>query len=332
MTMMADQLKAAIARLGWADDPPGDPQTADELIALLARLYEIGRSDLPLARLVEGHVDAVQIVRRYGTAAQVDMLRRALARGATLGVWNAGLPGEALRLDDGRLSGGKSYASGAGVLSHALVTADTSAGVQLLLLDLSRVPPAIDTDWWRVIGMQRSETHQVRWDHAPITDADRIGQPDSYAREPFFSGGALRFVAVHAGGVAGICDLSRDHLVKTERSDDPFQAARMAELFALADGAAATVRRTARLWFEDVDRGDEPRLARVAAARLAVTAAAERAMVVAREAVGLAGQFHGHPLSAMLSDLAVYLRQPAPDAQRLRIGRAVRQGLLVPTL
>ncbi|HIV78419.1 MAG TPA: acyl-CoA dehydrogenase [Candidatus Sphingomonas excrementigallinarum] len=332
MTMMADLLKGAIAGLGWADDPPGDPQTADELIALLSGLYAIGRRDLPLARLVEGHVDAVQIVRRYGSAAQVDRLGHALAQGATLGVWNAGLPGEALRLDGGRLSGGKSYASGAGVLSHALVTADTSAGVQLLLLDLSRVPPMIDTDWWRVIGMQRSETHQVRWDHAPVTDADRIGQPGSYAREPFFSGGTLRFVAVHAGGMAGICDLSRDHLIKTGRAEDPFQAARMAELFVLADGAAATVRRTARLWFEDAEGGDEPRLSRVAAARLAVADIAERAIVVAREAVGLASQFHSHPLSAMLSDLAVYLRQPAPDAQRLRVGHAVRQGLLVPGL
>jgi len=332
MTMMADQLRGAIAAQGWADHPPCDPQTADELIASLARLYGIGRRDLPLARLVEGHVDAVQIVRRYGSAAQVDVLGRALARGATLGVWNAGWPGEALRLDDGRLSGGKSYASGAGVLSHALVTADTSDGVQLLLLDLSRIPPAVDSDWWRVIGMQRSETHRVRWDHAPVTDADRIGRPGCYAREPFFSGGALRFVAVHAGGVAGICDLSRDHLVAAGRGDDPFQAARLAELFALAEGAAAIVRRTARLWFENAEEGDEPRLARVAAARLAVADAAERAMVVAREAVGLASQFHSHPLSAMLSDLAVYLRQPAPDAQRLRVGRGVLQGLLVPAL
>lgn len=332
MTMMADQLRGAIAAQGWADHPPGDPQTADELIALLARLYEIGRRDLPLARLVEGHVDAVQIVRRYGSAAQVEVLGRALARGATLGVWNAGWPGEALRLDDGRLSGGKSYASGAGVLSHALVTADTSDGVQLLLLDLSRIPPAVDSDWWRVIGMQRSETHRVRWDHAPVIDADRIGRPGCYAREPFFSGGALRFVAVHAGGVAGICNLSRDHLVAAGRADDPFQAARLAELFALAEGAAAIVRRTARLWFENAEEGDEPRLARVAAARLAVADAAERAMVVEREAVGLASQFHSHPLSAMLSDLAVYLRQPAPDAQRLRVGRGVLQGLLVPAL
>ena len=34
----------------------------------------------------------------------------------------------------------------------------------------------------------------------------------------------------------------------------------------------------------------------------------------------------------MLSDLAVYLRQPVPDAQRLRVGRAVQLGLLAPAL
>lgn len=332
MTIMADSLRSAIAAFGWADHPPRDPQSADEMIALLTCLYGMGRRDLPLARLVEGHVDAVQIVRRYGSAAQVEQLFRALSHGATLGVWNAALPGEALRLEDDRLRGGKRYASGAGVLSHALVTADAPEGVQLLLLDLARVAPAIERDWWQVTGMQRSETHQVRWDRAPIDDADRIGGPNLYAREPCFSGGALRFVAVHAGGVAGVCDLTRDHLVKTGRADDPFQAARLAELFALADGAAAMVRRTARLWFQDAEAGDEPRLARVAAARLAVADAAERAIVIAREAVGLAGQFLTHPLSAMLSDLAVYLRQPAPDAQRLRVGRAVRQDLLALSL
>jgi hypothetical protein len=34
----------------------------------------------------------------------------------------------------------------------------------------------------------------------------------------------------------------------------------------------------------------------------------------------------------LLTDLAVYLRQPAPDAQRLRVGRAVSGGVLVPSL
>jgi alkylation response protein AidB-like acyl-CoA dehydrogenase len=138
-------------------------------------------------------------------------------------------------------------------------------------------------------------------------------------------------VAVHAGGIAGIVDRTREHLVSTGRADDPFQSARLAELFGLAEMAAAIVRRTARLWFED-GAAEEARLARVAAARLGVTDAAERAMVIAQAAVGLAGQFLAHPLSAALADLTVYLRQPAPDAQRLRVGRAVQMGFLAPSL
>ncbi len=330
MNAMAEALRKAIAAHGWADTPPVDPPMPDAYVALLTGLYESGRRDLPLARLLEGHVDAGQIVQRYGSGRQVDRLRHLVGQRAMLGVWNAALAGEPLRLEGDRLTGGKSYASGAGVLSHALVTADTPGGPQLLLLDLSRVVPAIDRDWWRVTGMQRSETHQVRWHDAVIEDEDRIGAPDLYAREPFFSGGALRFVAAHAGSVAGIFDRTRDHLVQTGRADDPFQAARLAELFGLAETAAAIVRRTATLWFEEAE--DDARLARVASARLVVTDAAERAIVIAREAVGLAGQFLSHPLSALLGDLAVYLRQPVPDAQRLRVGRAVQRGLLAPSL
>lgn len=329
VSAIATSLRQAIGACGWAHHPPRDPQSADEYLTLLTRLYETGRRDLPLGRLLEGHVDAVQIVQRYGSAGQVERLRRVLGDGATLGVWNAALPGEPLQLVGDRLNGGKSYASGAGVLTHALVTADSDGGTQLLLLDLARTVPAIDRDWWRVTGMQRSETHQVRWDDAIVLAEDRIGAPDLYAREPFFNGGALRFVAVHAGGVAGLCDRTRDHLVATGRAEDPFQAARLAELFWLADGAAAIVRRAAMHWFEEEEEG---RLARVAAARLAVADAAGRSMAIAQEAVGLPSQFLTHPLSTMLTDLAVYLRQPAPDAQRLRVGRAVQQGELVPFL
>jgi hypothetical protein len=47
--------------------------------------------------------------------------------------------------------------------------------VQLLLLDLARVAPVIDRDWWRVTGMQRSETHLVRWRDGVIAQDDRIG-------------------------------------------------------------------------------------------------------------------------------------------------------------
>ncbi|WP_085808847.1 acyl-CoA dehydrogenase [Sphingomonas sp. TZW2008] len=329
MTGIAEALQKAIVAAGWHVAPPCDPGDAGAYHALLRPLYAAGRRDLPLGRLLEGHVDAVQIVQRYGDANQRAALANALAGGATLGVWNAALPGVPLVLGEGGLEGGKSYASGAGVLSHALVTADTPAGQHLLLLDLTRVAPTIDRDWWRVTGMQRSETHQVHWRGAAVLDDARIGSPGCYAREPYFSGGALRFVAVHAGGIAALFDHTRDHLVATARADDPFQAARLAELFALAAGAAATVRDAAVAWFEGYG---EARLARVAAARLAVTDAAERAIILAQQAVGLQGQFLAHPLAATLADLSVYVRQPAPDAQRLRVGRAVRDGLLSPDL
>jgi alkylation response protein AidB-like acyl-CoA dehydrogenase len=329
MSDMRDVLRGAIAHAGWDRDPPRDPATAEAYLALLGTLYATGRRDLPLGRLLEGHVDAVQIVGRYGTAAQVERLHAVLTAGAMLGVWNAGLAGEPLILADGRLSGGKSYASGAGVLTHALVTAQTGEGNRLLLVDLAAVPPAIDRDWWRMTGMQRSETHQVRWAGAAIDAEAAIGHPEEYVREPFFSGGALRFVAVHAGGVAGLCDRTRDHLVATDRAGDPFQAARLADLYGLAEAAAGVVRRVADDWFAP---GNDARLLQVAAARLAVADAAERAIVLAQQSVGLAGHFRDHPLAAMLTDLAVYLRQPAPDAQRLRVGAAVANGALVPSL
>lgn len=306
----------------------GDPEDAAALLRLLRLLYRVGCEDLPLGRLFEGHVDAVQIVTRYGSATQRRALADALDAGAMLGVWNADLAGEPLTLTDGRLSGGKSFASGAGVLSHALVTVDADGGRQLVLVDLAHAEPAIDRSHWRVVGMQRSETHVVRWHAAPI-DADAvIGEPGDYVREPWFSGGALRFAAVQAGGVARLVEAVRDHLVTAGREADPHQAGRLARLFALADGAAAAVRRAGEVWFGDAGA----RLPRVAAARAAVYAAGGEAIAVAQEAVGVSALFLDHPLAATITDLAMYLRQPGPDAQRMQVGAAVAAGILRPEL
>lgn len=323
----ARDLRGSIAALHRLIAAPVEHPDGNRDPDLLGQLYETGRRDLPLGRLFEGHVDAQQIVGRLGTAEQRRDVAALAAAGAAFGVWNADLAGEALRFEHKRLSGAKAYASGAGVLSHALVSADVEGGRQLLLLDLAAVPPAIDRDWWRVVGMQRSETHIVRWSDAPVPPDAPIGEPNAYAREPWFSGGALRFVAVQAGGVAGLLDRVRDHLVAADRADDPHQTARLAELFDCADLAAAAVRTAARAWQAEPDA---VRLPRVAAARMQVAALAERALAIAQQAVGLQGLFHAHPLSAAITDLTVYLRQPAPDAQRMKVGRAVAEGVLRP--
>jgi hypothetical protein len=57
-----------------------------------------------------------------------------------------------------------------------------------------------------------------------------------------------------------------------------------------------------------------------------VAATAERAIALAQEAVGVQGLFNGHPLAGVLTDLMVYLRQPGPDAARMRAGEAAAAG------
>jgi hypothetical protein len=307
----------------------GNPASPEAMLALLRRLYAIGRADLPLGRLVEGHVDALQIVARYGTAAQAALAGEAARAGRLFGVWNADRPAAPAVLDGEHLSGGKAFASGAGLVTDALISVDVAGGRQLLLVDLDHAPPTIDLDWWRVTGMQRSATHVATWAGQPLAAAARIGAPGDYVREPWFSGGAIRFAAVQAGGIAALVDGARDHLVAVGRSEDPLQRARLADLYGAAQAAADAVRRAGLGWSAANIDGT---LARVAAARVAVVQAGEEALRLCAAAVGLQAMFVDHPLAEAMRDLDVYLRQPAPDAQRLVAGRAVADGVLVPAL
>lgn len=320
---------ASIAELTPALERTDDPADASALLRLLRLLYEVGRVDLPLGRVFEGHVDALQIISRYGSA---DLRRYAegVARdGGAFGVWNADQPGEATKLEGDCLSGAKAFASGAGLLTHALVTVDVPGGRQLLLMDLEQTRPELDRSWWRVSGMQRSETHIARWQRAAISRDKMIGEPGDYMREPWFSGGAIRFAAVQAGGIAAIVDRTRDYLVGQKRDGDPHQRVRLAELYRAAQSASDAVSGAARRWSSADVAGT---LAHVSAARAAVYAAGESVLTLAQAAVGVQAMFVDHPLSEVLTDLSTYLRQPAPDLQRDRTGEAVASGLLRPSL
>ena len=243
-------------------------------------------------------------------------------------MWNADRP-EGIRLEDGKLYGGKAFASGAGILSHAVVSVDVLEGRQLLIIDLGQYPPSIDRSWWQMSGMQRTETHLVWWDGAALPVSASLGSPADYIREPWFSGGALRFAAAQAGGIAALVDGVRGHLVETGRADNALQRVRLAHLYRVAQAAADAVGRAAAAWnVDDI----EATLSHVAAARWAVYHAGEEALTLAQAAVGLSAMFLVHPLNAAINDLTVYLRQPAPDAQAERIAAAIVSGSLYPML
>ncbi len=305
--------------------PNGPPRLFDLLVAT-------GRGDLAVGRLWEGHVNALGLVARLGTDDQRERAERVSAQSGLIGIWGADdfrAPG---RLIGGnRLAGRKTYASGSDNLALAIVlVSDDADRARLVLLDKQALEGRFDQSWWRPLGMEATRSAALDLDGIEIAEADLLGEPDAYLSQPYFGGGAVRFVAVQAGGVLAVWDAMRDHLVRTRRQDDPHQAARLGHALAEAEKAwLAAARSYQRLapairW----EAGDgEPNDGLIAdAARVAVESAAMRLGQHAIRSVGCAGLMEGHDLERAWRDLTVYLRQPAPDAALARAGIAAASG------
>ncbi len=321
---VGDWMRAAFAVARAAGLDRAGEDTPDQARALMRRMAAAGRADVAFGRILDGHVNAVQLVRCYGDGALLD---RVLAGGGILGVWNSDLPGDGLRRAGDGWAGGKNFASGAGFVTHPLVTTDANdpAATRMWLVDMARAGAAIDRDWWDPIGMSRSETHIVDFTGSDPAAFAGVGGPGDYQRQPAFSGGALRFVAVQAGAVHALFDHVRDHLIATDRTGHPHQSHRLARLFVLADAGYALLDATAAHWNDP-----DTLLPRVAAARGAIEDIATEALAIAQASVGVQGMLRRHPLSAVIADLSVYLRQPNPDGARSAAGAAAAVGTIVP--
>ncbi|GAN46013.1 alkylation response protein AidB-like acyl-CoA dehydrogenase [Methylobacterium sp. PvP062] len=311
---------ADLARLGLLTAPiPSDegglglgeePDMAE--FATVLRL--VGYGSLALGRIYEGHVNALQLVARYGTPTQRARLFADVRDGHLFGVWNTDPPGDCLKLgDDRRLRGVKTFASGAGFVTRALVTVKHEPGASPLMLVVPLEPGSrADLTGWRAHGMRASATGTVDFEDIVVTEEEILGGWDDYHRQPVFSGGAWRFAAVQLGGIEAVFDAWRGHLAATGRGGDPHQLARLGEGAIALEGARGWVERAACLVAEDEFAPDRI-VAFVNLARLAVEKAGLDVLQLAQRSVGLQGFMREHPLERLSRDLATYLRQPAPD-------------------
>ncbi|RUP12429.1 MAG: acyl-CoA dehydrogenase [Methylobacterium sp.] len=285
--------------------------------ALAEVLRLVGYGSLALGRLYEGHVNAIQLIGRYGTPDQRSRLFADARAGHLFGVWNTEPADGGLRVEardtDGRLLGVKTFASGAGYVTRALVTArhPDRAGVAMMVVPLEAGTRA-DLSAWRAQGMRASATGTVDFTGLAVNAGDILGQPDDYFQQPAFSGGAWRFAAVQLGGIEAVFDAWRGHLNRTGRGGDPHQLARLGEGAIAVEGARLWIERGAQV---ASDAGMPP--ARVVAyinlVRLAVERAGLDVLQLAQRSVGLQGFMRGHRLERLARDLATYLRQPGPD-------------------
>jgi hypothetical protein len=311
---------ALLRRLGALEVFAGETPTPLELMEAL-RL--VGRANLSLGRIFEGHVNGARLIAWYGDARQKRILAQDLRAGKVFGVWNTEpAPGVQLMQLDGRpaLTGCKSYATGAGHIDRAVITAAHPGGGRQMLVAHANDPGRADRGAWNVRGMKATGSGTYDFSGLDASAFEPLGQAGDYEREPRFSAGAWRFTAVQLGGLERVISLLRDHLATSPSGNDPIHRAR----FGLALAAA----RSAGLWVrEAAQRAEHPdagpgEIAFVLMTRGVVERAGLEAMEAAARTVGTRAFFAEHPLDLACRDLAMYLRQPAPDQALDRAAQA----------
>lgn len=285
-----------------------------ENIALLDCLRVVGRADLSLGRIFEGHVNALKLFAWYGSDAQRRRLKDDLALGRIFGCW-ATEPAPGVKLESDpfgwRLTGAKRFATGAGGINFAVVTAQPAEGPRRLAIVPADVPERADNASWKVRGMRATMSGAYDVDGLRLNEADLLGGPGDYDREPRFTAGAWRFCAVHLGGAEALLAEARNVMSASARAD-PLQRATFA--------AAVVAVRTAYLWTREaaLRAADEhpDAVAFVQMTRGVVERAALDAMEAAGRIAGTRSAFDGQRIDKITRDLSLYLRQAGPDHAR----------------
>jgi alkylation response protein AidB-like acyl-CoA dehydrogenase len=270
--------------------------------ALAVTLRRLGAAWLPLARVFEGHVNAIRLIMRYGTPEQAGRAA-ADAPSHLFAIWAA--EARPVLLREGRLSGTKSFASAAGVVTRPLVTARHEGREQLVLLSL--------------LGMRGAGTAAVDLEGLAVGPDDLIGGPDDYMRQPEISLGSWRALPGLLGAMQALTDLVAAHLRERRRDTDPIQLGRLGRMLAAAETASLWVDRVSVV--AEADGAGEPAAAEVKLARHAVDEACGLILDHARRAVGLAAFARPSPIERLCRDLDTYRRQPALDEALLEAAR-----------
>ena len=175
---------------------PGHGQTPERH----RRLADCAREDLSLARLVEGHSDALAILAEAGAPVR---------EGALYAVWASDGPASQLNAqpcgpDGWRLDGVKQYCSGSSLVTAALVTAHFGSEVLLFDVPLGVAGVSVQPSNWTSPALADTMTAPVRF--SDVRSAFLVGPTDFYLQRPGFWHGALGPAACWAGGALSLID------------------------------------------------------------------------------------------------------------------------------
>lgn len=164
-----------------------------------------------------------------------------------------------------------------------------------------------------IAGMRGAGTGNYDFNGTVLQADGLIGQADDYLRQPEFSAGAWRAMAVALGGIERLTTLLRGQLVERGRADSPAQQVRIGTALIAAETALLWTRRAALIASGQTRHEAGDITATVNLARHAVERAGLDVIEVVQRGLGLSAFVRTNIVERLNRDLATYLRQPAPD-------------------
>ena len=285
-------------------------------------LAAVAQHDLSLAKLYEGHTDALAVMQEL---AHTPVFDDAVAEpdSATWGMWAAEPPGQRVLIDidaangDATLQGCKAWCSGAAHVSHGLLTAWFADGRGPQLVQVAMRQPGIEvsTQNWCAVGMAGSSSLDVSFHGAR---AHLVGKPGDYLSRPGFWRGGAGIAACWYGGALALAEALRRAVASTpERSRTPFRLAALGKVDVALQSTAALLREAAA-WIDQHPADD------AAVQALRVRQAAEVACRLVLDEVGRA--LGATPFcrdahfAQAAADLPVYIRQSHADRDFASLG------------
>ena len=297
---------AAAVNGGVLDLPlPGSGQTAERF----AGLASLAEADPVLARLGEGHADAVAILAELGGP-----VPRCSER---WGVW-AAVPHSltATRHPAGwQVAGQRPWCSGAGCCTHALITAAAPDGVRLFAVPVQAPAVSPVDGTWPAVGMAGSDSRTVRFDQ---TLAEPVGGPQEYVERPGFWHGAAGVAACWYGGAVGVARVLLT--AARQRALGPHALAHLGAVDAALTAAWAVLAHTAEAIDAD-PKADARWLA--SRTRAVVEATATEVMDRVGRALGAGPLCQDGTHARRVADLTVYVRQSHAETDLAALGELV---------
>ena len=311
---------------------PSSGQTLERWRALAA----VAEHDLSLAKLYEGHTDALAIFSELGGASGDHGDRRKLMGCLPLGneivwgVWASEALGARVSFrrvtsaadNEVVLTGVKHWCSGAGTGSHALLTVwpvegqRLKDGAQLAWLSLDQLGVQVVDDAWKAVGMYASASLQVQLTGAR---ACLVGTPGQYLSRPGFWQGGAGVSACWYGGTTTLAKtLYRAVAYRPEKSQSPFLLAAAGKVAVVMRAMGLTLQDAAR-WIDEHPQDDASEIA--LGARLAVAAGATHVLEEVAAALGATPFCTDAAFARAAVDLPVFIRQSHGDRDYAALGQ-----------